>query len=112
MLEADGVPDRVAVLSKTADARQRLRHLQEGVEEGFAQPSVGARRQPSKPAEQAGGPSDGAAGRERTEREQLAALAEMGFNDAAACRRALADANYQLPAAAELLVAQREAMHD
>jgi len=35
MLEADGVPERVAVLSKAADARQRLQHLAEGVEDGF-----------------------------------------------------------------------------
>jgi len=100
MLEANGVPDRVTVLSKTADARQRLQHLQEGVEDGFAQST--ARWQSSKPAE----PDYWAA------KEQVSALVDMGFNDREACRRALADAGYQLQAAAELLLAQREAMHN
>lgn len=118
MLESEAKPDRVAVLSKAEDARRRLQHLVEGVEDGFT------KQEQLEQKRQAGGgggagpsgtpmapmPARQKSASKRVEDALLASLAEMGFADEEAARRALAATNNDLDLAAERLLTDTEAL--
>ena len=105
MLQAEGVPECATVVTKATDARQRLQHLTEGVQDGFIQQAAAApARQPSGRGAAPVPPARQRSAAARLEAEQLAVLAEMGFDDAEAARSALAAAQYDVQRAAELLM--------
>lgn len=85
MLEAEGMPGRVALVSKAVDARQRLKHLSEGVEDGFANQAGALPAVPATPM-----PARQTSAAARAEAAALQSLADMGFVDEAAARQALA----------------------